>query len=104
MQAEQQRARVLRAIAVRATYTTVGPGLTGVALLRFDESRAVEQTDHGAYPTRTMAWQAAELMTSWLQRIIDAQGFFTDDDVDRVFRMADSMVRRSASGVRPKVG
>ncbi len=101
MQAE--RARVLRAIAVRANYTIVAPGMTGVALLRFDASRAVEQTIHGAYPTRAMAWQAAELMTSWLQRIIDAQGFFTDVDVDRVFRMADSMVRRSASGVRPKV-
>ena len=101
---EPERARVVNAIAVRATYVLVGPGLTGVALIRIDALHAVEQTNHGAYPNKSMAWQVGEMMTSWLQQIIDAQGSFTDEDVDRVFRMADSMVRRSASGEQPKVG
>ncbi len=101
---QPEPARVLRATAVRATYAVVGEGLTGVALLRFDESRNVEQTNHGCYPTRAQAWQAAEIMTSWLQRIIEAQGFFTDEDVERVFKLADTLVKRSSSGTMPKVG
>jgi len=82
---------VTNATTVNATYSLAENGLTGVALFLSDGTN-FQQTAHGAYSSREVAWRIAEYMVARLKSIIATRGSYTHDDVERVHRQAEAAV------------